>query len=114
MCRVSQRQSRIDRRSRQIVAQSLQWWSASLSLEGSAGNRTQGKTISVFPSKTKFTAIKSACKTDFYKFCPSYKQDSPQLRDCMASAGGNISSRCIDALADSGIISHKYHSRKRQ
>ena len=58
--------------------------------------------------------VKSACKTDFYKFCPSYKLDSPQLRDCMASAGGNISSRCIDALADSGVISHKYHSRKRQ
>ena len=58
--------------------------------------------------------VKSACKTDFYKFCPSYKQDSPQLRDCMVSAGGNISRRCIDALANSGVISHKYHRKKRQ
>ena len=58
--------------------------------------------------------VKSACKTDFYKFCPSYKLDSPQLRDCMVSAGGNISRRCIDALADFGVISHNYHSRKRQ
>ena len=55
--------------------------------------------------------VNSACKTDFYKFCPSYKADSPQLRDCMLSAGGNISRRCIDALADSGVISRKYHSK---
>jgi hypothetical protein len=59
--------------------------------------------------------VKSACKSDFYKFCPSYKDklDSPQLRACMRAAGGNISSRCIDALADSGEISRKYHSRYR-
>jgi hypothetical protein len=57
--------------------------------------------------------VKSACKSDFYRFCPSYKEDSSQLRACMRSAGGNISSRCIDALADSGEISRKYHSRFR-
>ena len=55
--------------------------------------------------------VNSACKTDFYKFCPSYKVDSPQLRECMRSAGGNISRRCLDALADSGVISRKYHSK---
>ena len=55
--------------------------------------------------------VKSACKTDFYKFCPSYKRDSPQLRECMRSAGGNISSRCINALADAGEISRKYRSK---
>jgi hypothetical protein len=31
----------------------------------------------------------------------------------MRSAGGNVSRRCIDALADSGEISKKYHSRNR-
>jgi hypothetical protein len=55
--------------------------------------------------------VNSACKTDFYKFCPSYKLDSSQLRDCMRAAGGNISSRCLDALADSGVIPRKYHSK---
>jgi hypothetical protein len=61
---------------------------------------------------TAYTArVNSACKTDFYKFCPSYKPDSPQLRECMRSAGGNISSRCLDALADSGVISRKYRSK---
>ena len=61
---------------------------------------------------TAYTArVRSACKTDFYKFRPSYMPDSPQLRECMRSAGGNISSRCLDALADSGVISRKYRSK---
>jgi hypothetical protein len=58
--------------------------------------------------------VKSACKTDFYKFCPSYKEESSELRACMRSAGGNISSRCIDALVDAGEVPRKYHSRNRR
>lgn len=58
--------------------------------------------------------VTSACKGDFYRFCPSYKPDTPELRACMRSAGGNISRRCIDALADSGEIARKYHSRYRK
>ena len=58
--------------------------------------------------------VKSACRSDFYRFCPSYKLDSPQLRSCMRSAGGNISQRCLDALADAGEIPRKYHSSQRK
>jgi hypothetical protein len=58
--------------------------------------------------------VKSACKSDFYKFCPSYKLDSSQLRACMRSNGGGLSSRCLDALADSGEIPRKYHSSYRR
>ncbi|MGE0023674.1 MAG: hypothetical protein AB7S70_08605 [Hyphomicrobium sp.] len=58
--------------------------------------------------------VKSACKRDFYKFCPAYKVGSPELRACMRSAGGNISSRCLDALADAGDIPRKYHSSQRK
>jgi hypothetical protein len=54
--------------------------------------------------------VKAACKTDYYKFCPSYKMDTPQLKACMRSAGGNLSPRCIDALANAGEIPRKYHS----
>jgi len=57
--------------------------------------------------------VKSACKADFYKFCPSYKLESAELRSCMRSAGGNISGRCLDALADAGEIPRKYHSSQR-
>ena len=57
--------------------------------------------------------VKTACKSDFYRFCPAYSVNSSQLRACMRSAGGNVSSRCIDALADAGEISRKYHSKAR-
>ena len=58
--------------------------------------------------------VKSACKSDFYRFCPSYKLESPQLRACMRSAGANISRRCLDTLADAGEIPRKYHSSFRR
>mgnify|MGYP001334063914 CR=1 FL=1 len=58
-------------------------------------------------------SVHVACRTDYKKFCPSYKVGSSQLRACMRSAGGNISTRCIDALANSGEISMKYHSRNK-
>ena len=59
-------------------------------------------------------AVKAACKTDYYKFCPSYKLDTPQLKACIRSAGGNLSTKCIDALADAGEIARKYHSSNRK
>jgi hypothetical protein len=58
--------------------------------------------------------VTSACKSDFKRFCPSYKIGTSELRACMRSAGGNLSTRCIDALADTGEISMKYHSRNRK
>lgn len=65
-------------------------------------------------SANAYTArVKSACKSDFYRFCPGYKVGSSQLRACMRSAGGNVSRRCVDALADSGQIARKYHSKNR-
>lgn len=75
---------------------------ASLAVAASAG------------SASAYTArVKSACKGDFYRFCPGYKVGSSQLRACMRSAGGNVSTRCVDALADSGEIPRKYHSKNR-
>jgi hypothetical protein len=58
--------------------------------------------------------VKSACKSDFYRFCPSYKLETPELRACMRAVGGNISTRCLDALADAGEIPRKYHSSQRK
>jgi hypothetical protein len=58
--------------------------------------------------------VKSACKSDFYRFCPSYKVESAELRACMRAVGGNISTRCLDALADAGEIPRKYHSSQRK
>ena len=67
--------------------------------------------LAMTASAGAYTArVKSACKSDYYRFCPKYGEDSPQLKACMRSAGGNISVRCRDALADGGYIPRKYHS----
>jgi hypothetical protein len=46
-----------------------------------------------------------ACKADYKTFCPSYKEGTTALRDCMRANGGAISKRCIDALVDAGEVS---------
>jgi hypothetical protein len=56
------------------------------------------------------TKIKNACRTDYHRFCPGYGEDDPKLKACMRSAGGNISVKCRNALADGGYIPRKYHS----
>ena len=63
--------------------------------------------VMAYPAK-----IKNACRGDYYRFCPKYGEDSPELKACMRSAGGNISVKCRDALADGGFIPRKYHSSK--
>lgn len=51
--------------------------------------------------------VKSACKSDYFQFCPSYAVDTPQLRACMRQVGRGLSPRCLDALYDAGEIRRK-------
>ena len=46
--------------------------------------------------------VNNACRNDYYRFCPSYAVGSSQLRQCMRSAGRNLSKACRDALVDAG------------
>ncbi len=46
----------------------------------------------------------SACKNDYYTFCPGYSIDSPALRHCMKKQGKNVSLGCRRALAAEGEI----------
>ena len=46
--------------------------------------------------------VRSACKADFKKYCPSYKVGSSELRSCMRAVANELSSRCIDALERNG------------
>jgi hypothetical protein len=46
--------------------------------------------------------VEAACKSDYKRLCPSYKTGSLQLRACMEAKAAQISSRCMDALIDSG------------
>lgn len=52
--------------------------------------------------------VQNACRTDYHKFCPGYKVGSASLRECMQSAGMNISLGCRRALAAEGEIPAKY------
>lgn len=42
--------------------------------------------------------VKSACRTDFKRFCPKYDVDSKELRACMRAVATDLTTRCSDAL----------------
>ncbi len=48
--------------------------------------------------------VKKACAGDYKRLCPSYKVGSPALRACMEAKQVEISSKCVDALIDSGEV----------
>jgi hypothetical protein len=54
--------------------------------------------------------VEANCKGDYLKYCPSYKENSPQLRACMTQAGkrGGLDPRCLNALVDAGMAPRKY------
>jgi hypothetical protein len=48
--------------------------------------------------------VRSACAGDYHRFCGQYKPDSPPMRACMQANGTSLSSGCINALVDAGIV----------
>lgn len=48
--------------------------------------------------------VRRACVGDYKRLCPGYKVGSTALRACMESKYREISSRCMDALIDSGEV----------
>jgi hypothetical protein len=56
------------------------------------------------PATAAGQKVRSACKDDYFRFCPSYEPDSAKMRQCMRAAGKRLSARCLDALADAGEI----------
>jgi hypothetical protein len=59
------------------------------------------------------SSVRSACKKDYYRFCPKYEVGTPQLKNCMAQAGrrGKLTPRCLDALVDAGDVPRKYKKK---
>ena len=58
--------------------------------------------------------VKKACQADYHRLCPGYKIGSTQLRACMEAKQSDISSRCVDALIDSGEVDReRVANRKR-
>ncbi len=49
--------------------------------------------------------VKLACSRDYYAYCSQFASDSPEVRQCMRSAGEKLSTRCLNALVDAGEVS---------
>ncbi len=49
-------------------------------------------------------SVKSACKSDYKRLCPSYPVGSMSLKACMDAKQGEISGPCRDALISSGEV----------
>lgn len=49
-------------------------------------------------------AVKLACKEDYFTHCSMHSPGSPGVRKCMRAVGPRLSSGCIGALADAGMI----------
>lgn len=55
--------------------------------------------------------VRRACTADYKKLCPSYKIGTPQLRACMEAKAMQLSSKCIDALIDTGEVDRRRAGR---
>lgn len=56
--------------------------------------------------------VRSACSSDYHRYCPSYPVGSTQLRSCMRAVGKRLQPACLDTLVDSGEISRKQARRR--
>ena len=52
--------------------------------------------------------VRQACTGDYHRLCPREKPDSPEMRYCMEAKGKLLSSRCVRALEDEGIVPRGY------
>ena len=55
--------------------------------------------------------VRTACAGDYKRLCPRYKVGSSRMRACMEAKQSEISSRCIDALIDSGEVNRRGRRR---
>jgi hypothetical protein len=51
--------------------------------------------------------VRDACSGDYFRFCSQYKPESAQTRACMRANGRALSSGCINALVDAGIVDRR-------
>lgn len=53
---------------------------------------------------TSSKKVRRACAGDAKRLCPRNKFDSPELRYCMEAKARNLSSTCVRALEDDGVV----------
>jgi hypothetical protein len=61
----------------------------------------------VTPADAVSAKVRKACTGDYKRLCPRYKVGSAQLRACMEAKQAEISSRCVQALIDSGEVNRR-------
>lgn len=59
-------------------------------------------------------AVKLACKEDYFAHCSHHAVGTPGVRKCMRDVGPRLSTGCISALADAGMIKSKAITKKYQ
>ncbi|WP_072394075.1 hypothetical protein [Hyphomicrobium sp. CS1GBMeth3] len=59
-------------------------------------------------------SVKLACKDDYFAHCSHHAVGTPGVRKCMRDVGPRLSSRCLGALADAGMIKSKSVAKKYQ
>jgi hypothetical protein len=52
--------------------------------------------------------VRNACSGDYHRFCSQYRPDSSQMRACMQANGRSLSSSCINALVDAGVVDRRF------
>ncbi len=57
---------------------------------------------------TAYTAkVETACRGDYFQFCPAYPVGSASLRLCMESKSRELSRSCKQALIDAGYVDRR-------
>jgi hypothetical protein len=51
--------------------------------------------------------VRNACTGDYHRFCSAYSPNSSQMRACMQANGRSLSSACVNALVDAGIVDRR-------
>jgi hypothetical protein len=59
-------------------------------------------------------SVKVACSGDYKRFCNSYKVGTTKLDQCMRANGKQLSSVCVRALVDNGMVPRSLLKKARQ
>jgi hypothetical protein len=61
-------------------------------------------TVAVDEAMAFSRATEKACQSDYKRLCPSYQNDTADLRYCMEANARSISERCLRAAVNNGDV----------
>ena len=64
------------------------------------------------PAHAASERVRTACTSDYLKFCSQYDPDSFQTVNCMKRVGNKLSRACKTAVQEDGVPSSKQASRR--